>query len=107
MYVQFVPTGNIQDTAKSLPQIGAIVGPYTIPVIGNNGFGGKLTSGSLAYQIAGDGAAFLNWMDKEEVLARWPMTNAAAVTTGIATIMTALAVPQDTLFLLADGTKQP
>ncbi len=107
MYVQFVPTGNIQDTDKSLPQIGAISGPYTIPVIGNNGFGGTLTSGSLAFQIAGTGSAALNWMDKEVVLARWPMTNAAAVTTGIATIMAALAVPQDTLFLLADGTEQP
>ena len=107
MIVQFVPTGNIQDTDKSLPQVGAISGPYTIPVIGNNGFGGALTSGSLAFQIAGTGSAALNWMDKEEVLARWPMDDADAVTTGIATIMAALAVPQDTLFLLADGTEQP
>ena len=106
MFVQFVPTGNIQDTNKSLPQIGAISGPYTIPVIGNNGFGGTLTSGSLAYQIAGEGSAALNWMDKEEVLARWPMDDAAAVTTGITTIMEALALgTQTTLLLLANGTE--
>ena len=104
MFVQFVPTGNIQDTNKSLPQIGAISGPYTIPVIGNNGFGGTLTSGSLAYQIAGEGSAALNWMDKEVVLARWAMDDAAAVTTGITTIMAALAAAEDTLLLNSDGT---
>jgi len=91
MLVQFTATGRIADTSKSLPQIGAKVGPYTIPVIGNNGFGGKLTSGNLGYQIVGTGGAYLNWMDKEEVLDRWEMTNAAAVTTAITNLLSELA----------------
>lgn len=104
MLVQFVPTGRLQDTSKALPQIGATVGPYTIPVIGNNGFGGTLTSGNLGYQIAGAGGAYLNWMDKEEVLDRWKMDDAAAVTTAITNILLAVAAGDDAVELASDGT---
>ena len=103
MIVQFIPTGRLQDTSNALPQVGAKVGPYTIPEIGNNGFGGRLTSGNLGYQIVGAGGAYLNWMDKEEVLDRWEMTNAAAVTTAITNLLEELAGGAAAVTLSAAG----
>lgn len=104
MLVQFVPTGLVQDTTKALPQIGPTVGPYTIPEIGNEGLAGSLTSGNLGYQVVGTGGAYLVWMDKEEVLGRWQMDDAAAVQTGLATILSAVGAGDDVLYLNSDGT---
>lgn len=104
MYVQFEPTGEICDTNQTIPQKGPVAGPYTIPVIGNGGFGGPLTSGNLGYQIGGVGAAYLVWKNEEELRAQWPMDDEAAVVTGLTTIMTALAADTGSIVLKSDGT---
>ncbi|TXH53061.1 MAG: hypothetical protein E6Q97_14025 [Desulfurellales bacterium] len=103
MIAQFVPTGRLQDTTKALPQIGPVVGPYTIPVIGNEGLAGSLTSGNLGYQVVGEGGAYLVWMDKEEVLDRWEMNDAAAVTDAIDGILTELAASTAAVTVTAAG----
>lgn len=104
MYVKFEPTNEVMDTNKTIPQVGPVVGPYTIPVIGNGGFGGPLTSGNLGYQLAGPGAAYLVWKNEEELRAQWPMDDADAVITGIDTIMAALNASENAITLKSDGT---
>lgn len=103
MVVQFEPTGENQSTAFGLFQVGPVAGPYTIPVIGNGGFGGPLTSGNLGYQIGGTGAAYLVWKDKEELLAQWAMDDATAVTTGISNLLAAIAADETAVVLQSDG----
>jgi hypothetical protein len=49
----------------------------SIPVIGNGGFGGALTSGSLLYQTVGpDSPALLNWVNASGTITdRWKFSN--------------------------------
>ena len=92
------------DTNKTIPQVGPVAGPYTEPVIGNDGFGGPLTSGQLGFQMVGTGGAYLVWKNEEEIRALWKMTSATAVLDGIDAIMTALNVPSEAITLNSDGT---
>lgn len=92
MQVTFQPTGEVMNTDLVTQQKGPSSPTLTLPVIGNDGWGGPLTSGSLQAQVGGSGGNYIAWKDHntESTRSLWPMDDAAAVTLGLANIATSL-----------------
>jgi hypothetical protein len=111
MLIKFVPSGEIADTDKSVPQ-SFVVGPYAYPILstpaGYTPVQGTLASGKTFAPI-GQGGTWIIFKDvlTDREITRFAMEDASAVTTGIATIATALGAGQAFLSLEFDGTETP
>ena len=73
-------------------------------VIGNDGWGGAITSGGLQAQVGGSQGSYIVWKDKEVTQALWQMDDADAVLAGLASIAEALQGDEQAITLYSDGT---
>lgn len=122
MFITFVPTGEVADTTVATPQAGPIAGPYTKMITTYNygsdfvsdstGAGdstpveGSYSSGSPLFPL-GQGGAYISFYggdSRSYPVWKFRMDDAAAVTTGMATIAAALANGDTAISLDSDGT---
>lgn len=116
MLITFVPTGETVQVGLGAATPQALAGYTSNPIYlttpsGYTPVQGTMTAGSSAnFPIIGQynkpSIGFYSGNVNAYLVTKFEMDDATAVTTGMATISTALGVPQETLFLLADGTEQ-
>lgn len=98
MLIKFALDGSVMDTAAVTPEPGFTRTPLTEQLLSQApsdvDFVGTTVSGSVLYATNGPtGNAFLNWVtvNQNVIRARWPLTNAAAVTAAITHIQNQIA----------------
>ena len=106
MIVTFEPTGQSMNTDLTVFNKGPQGDSGEPVVIGNDGWGGAITSGSLQAQVGGSNYHYISWKDHgvESTRALWPMDDATAVETGLTTITTALNADTAAITLKSDGS---
>lgn len=105
MTVRFQPTGEVMNTDLTVFQYGPSSGPFTQPEIGNDGWGGPLTGGSLQSQVGPAGGHFVVWKDggTESTRTMWRFETKAYRDAAVATIEAQLAADAAAIVIDAEG----
>lgn len=97
---------SVMNTTMQTANKGPVSEALTQPVIGNDGWGGVLESGSLQWQVGPAGKSYIVWKDfgKESTRAMWEMDDETAVMTGLASIAEALEAENFAITLYSNGS---
>lgn len=95
---------SVMDTTMVTANKGYVTDPVGIVVIGNDGWGGAITSGGLQSQVGASQGSYIVWKDKEVTRAQWQMDDETAVLDGLASIAEALQGDEQAITLYPDGS---
>jgi hypothetical protein len=97
---------SIMNTNMQTAEKGYVTDPVGIVVIGNDGWGGTITSGGLQSQVGASQGSYIVWKDfgKESTRALWQMDDETAVLAGLASIAEALQGDEMAITLYSDGS---